>query len=140
MIGYDCRIDQGKGWFDYKDAYIYICRVIEDRFVFSIVIIVIHLYLDSPKVLFLWKLLDMPRCIHEDGIIFAWDITFFSLVYKELIKIIFHCIRGMTCSLFLQIQGWENIIVKNLLGIPYNINKDANIRWGDLGSKAPYIL
>lgn len=50
-------------------------------------IIMTHIYLDYSRVLFPWKLCDVLRWMHEDWIVFAWELILLALVYKNIIDI-----------------------------------------------------
>lgn len=67
------------------------------------VIITTHVYPKSSKVLFPWKLVNVLRWMHEDGMVFAWGLALLALVYREMVEIQLRCRCKMECSLLLQI-------------------------------------
>lgn len=51
------------------------------------VIIATHVYPNSFRVLFPWKLADVLKWMHKDGMMFAWGPMLLALVYREMAKI-----------------------------------------------------
>jgi len=70
--------------FDYEVAYK--DDIYEPRLIFTMVIIIMHVYPNSFRVLFPWKLADMLHCMGTNiaSIIFALGPTPLVLIYKEL--------------------------------------------------------
>lgn len=60
----------------YKDG------LYELRLIFMMVITNIHIYPNSFKMLFPWKLLDVLKWMHIDYTIFTWGPTLLSLIYR----------------------------------------------------------